>query len=119
MLNLLVRWVLLAISLLIVAWIVPGISLGGLGTALVAAAVIGIINLFIRPLVVALTLPINILTLGLFTFVINALLLMLAAYIVPGFTVAGFLPALGGSLLLSALSVLINWTTHRMHAPTA
>lgn len=111
MLNTVLRWVLLAIALLIVAWIVPGITITGFWPALVAALVIGLVNVFIRPLVMFLTLPINILTLGLFTFIINALLFMLVAAIVPGFVVTSFLSALIGSILLSILSVAVNWTT--------
>lgn len=114
MLNMIVRWVLFALALLLVAWIVPGIHIAGFMSALIAALVIGLINLFIRPIIMALTLPINILTLGLFTFVINALLLMLAAYVVPGFVVTGFVSALIGSLLLSIISVIINWASGEM-----
>lgn len=111
MLNLLVRWVLMALAIVLVAVIIPGISVAGFGAALLAAIVIGIINLFVRPIVMFLSLPVNIITFGLFTFIINALLLLLAAYIVPGFTVAGFLPALFGSLLLSLFSIIINWAS--------
>ena len=111
MLNLLVRWVLMALAIVLVAVIVPGIQVAGFGAALLAAIVIGIINLFIRPIVMFLSLPVNIVTFGLFTFIINALLLLLAAYIVPGFTVAGFVPALLGSLLLSLFSIVINWAS--------
>ena len=116
MLNLLVRWFLLALSLLLTAWIVPGIIVANFAVALLAAIVIGFINLFIRPMVMFLTLPINLLTLGLFTFVINALLLQLAAFIVPGMVVSGFFSALLGSLVLSALSLVINWASHT-HQP--
>lgn len=118
MLNMVVRWILLALALMLVAYIVPGIHVASFLSALVAALVIGVVNLFIRPLVLALTLPINLLTLGLFTFVINALLLMLVAFIVPGFSIAGFGAALIGSILLSILSVLINWTYHKLQPVT-
>jgi len=111
MLNYIVRWVLLALALILVAWIVPGISIAGFIAALIAAVVIGIVNVLIRPLLVAITLPINILTLGLFSFVINALLLWLVGAIVPGFHVAGFVSALIGSILLSIFSVIINWAS--------
>ena len=114
MLNAIIRWVLLALAVMLVAFIVPGIQVAGFLAALIAALIIGIVNLFIRPIVMALTLPINLLTLGLFTFIINALLLWLVGIITPGFTVAGFVPALLGSLLLSILSVLINWTSGRV-----
>ncbi|OGI00261.1 MAG: hypothetical protein A2104_01765 [Candidatus Melainabacteria bacterium GWF2_32_7] len=118
MLNAIIRWVLLALAVMLVAFIVPGIQVGGFLAALIAALVIGIINLFIRPIVMALTLPINLLTLGLFTFVINALLLWFVGAITPGFTVEGFVPALLGSLLLSILSVLINWTSAQVQHAT-
>jgi len=111
MINYIVRWVLLALSLLLVAWIVPGIQVNGFFAALIAALVIGIVNVLIRPILLAITLPINVLTLGLFTFVVNALLLWLVGAIVPGFLVAGFVPALLGSVLLSILSVIINWAS--------
>lgn len=114
MLNTFVRWVLLALALILVAWIVPGIQIANILTALITAAVIGVINLFIRPIIMVLTLPINIITLGLFTFIINAFLLMLTAYLVPGFAVSGFFAALIGSLLLSILSVIINRTAGQL-----
>lgn len=108
MIRMLIRWVLFALALLFTAWIVPGISFVNFQTALLAALVMGFINLFIRPIVLIFTLPLNLLTLGLFTFVINALMFLLVAKIVAGFAVAGFLAALLGSLVLSLISVFIN-----------
>lgn len=108
MLNLILRWILLALALLAVAAIIPGIAITGFGTALIVALVIGLINLFIRPIVTILTLPINLLTLGLFTFIINALMLWLAAALVSGFEISGFFAALLGSILLSIFSLVIN-----------
>lgn len=108
MLDLILRWILLALALLAVAAIIPGIHITGFGTALIVALVIGVINTFIRPFVQILTLPINILTLGLFTFVINALMLWLVAGLVAGFEITGFFAALLGSILLSIFSLLIN-----------
>jgi putative membrane protein len=90
--------------LLLVAKIVPGIEVEGLGNALLGALVLGVINALIKPLFVILTLPITILTLGLFLLVINALLLRLAAALVPGFTVRSFGAAFLGALLLSIFS---------------
>lgn len=117
MLNNIIRLVLLALALLLVAWMIPGITINGFIAALVAAVVIGMVNFFIRPLVMILTIPINILTLGLFTFVVNALLFWLVGAVVPGFEVAGFLPALFGSIFLSFLSMMINWASKEpMHA---
>ena len=108
MLFLLIRWMLFALALLFVAWVVPGISLSGFSAALWSAIVIGLVNIFIKPVLILLTLPINILTLGLFTFVINALMLLLVAKLVDGFNVDGFLAALLGSVVLSIISLFIN-----------
>lgn len=108
MIFLLIRWVLFAIALLFVAWIIPGISLAGFGSAMWAALVIGLINVIIRPILILLTLPINLMTLGLFTFIINALLFWLVSRIVPGFIVLDFWSALLGSIVLSIISVFIN-----------
>lgn len=108
MLFLAARWILYSLALLFVAWVVPGISLAGVMPAFWAALVIGLVNIFIRPLLLILTLPINILTLGLFTFIINALMFLLVAKLVPGFYVEGFLAALLGSLLLAVISIFIN-----------
>lgn len=105
---LILRWILFALALLFIAWIIPGIHLAGIQSALLAAFVIGLVNIFIRPLFVILTIPITILTLGLFIFIINALLFLLVAHVVPGFQVDNFLSALLGSILLSLISVFIN-----------
>lgn len=99
-----IQIVVVALLLLLVARIVPGIEVGGIGSALLAGLVLGVINALLKPLLVLLTLPITVLTLGLFLLVINALLLRLAAAIVPGFRIAGFLPAFWGALLLSIFS---------------
>lgn len=108
MLGILIRWVLFTFALLFVAWVIPGITLAGFMPAFIAIMVIGLINIFIRPIIIILTLPINILTLGLFTFVINALVFWFGSSLVPGFAVSGFWAALFGSILLSVLSVFIN-----------
>ena len=86
------------------AYLLPGVMVEGVIAALVLAVVLGAINAFIKPVVILLTLPINILTLGLFTFVINALLIMLAASIVPGFGVAGFWSAMLFAIVLAVVS---------------
>lgn len=108
MIDLIIRWILFAVSLLFIAWAVPGISLAGFMSALWAALVIGLVNIFIRPILIILTLPINLLSLGLFTFVINALMFLLVAKLVPGFTVTGFWAAFIGSIVLSIISLFIN-----------
>ena len=103
-----IKWVLFALALILVAKMTPGVEISGFLAALIAAVVIGFINIFIKPVITILTLPINILTLGLFTLIINAVLFALAAVLVPGFSVGGFIPALVGSILFSILSMLIN-----------
>lgn len=108
LLSLLLYWVLTAVVLLIVDAILPGIAISSFGTALVAALVMGLVNFFIRPILSLLTLPLNILTLGLFSFIVNALMFGLVAAIVPGFEVNGFLNALLGSLLLSIMTSVLG-----------
>ena len=93
-----------AIAVLISAYILPGVKVDGFLTAVVVAVVLGVVNMFIKPVLLLLTLPLNILTLGLFTFVINAVLVLLVSNIVPGFKVEGFLYALLFSLVLSVVS---------------
>jgi putative membrane protein len=99
-----VQTVVVGLLLYVVAKLVPGMEVDGVGHALLAGLVLGIVNALIRPLLVFLTLPITILTLGLFLLVINALLLRLAAALVPGFRVRGFGAAFLGALLLSVFS---------------
>ncbi len=108
--RLLVRWLLCALALVLIAKIVPGIH-ATFGVALVAALVIGLINVFLRPIFVLLTLPITLVTFGLFVLVINAALFALAAWLVPGFTVHGFGAALVGSILYAVASAVIHAAT--------
>jgi putative membrane protein len=109
MLMLIARWIVNAAALLLVAYLYPGVQVASFTTALIAALVLGLVNAFIRPLLVILTLPVTILTLGLFLFVINALLFWFVAEVVKGFTVSGFLAALVGSLLYSVVTLLTSW----------
>ncbi len=102
----LIHWIISAIAIGITAFLIPGATVGAV-SALVAAVVLGAINAFIKPLLILLTLPVNVLTLGLFTFVINALLIMLTSAIVPGFKVDGFLTALLFSLVLSIVNIVM------------
>lgn len=106
--NLIVRWLLYSLAIVFIAWLIPGITVSSFVTALFVSILIGLINTFIKPILLFITLPINFLTLGLFTLVVNALLLMLAGHIAPGFSVNGFWSAFFGSLILSALSVPIS-----------
>ncbi len=108
MLNAIIRWILLALALILVAKIVPGVNIADFWAALWAIAIIGIVNIFLKPILLILTLPINLITLGLFTFIINAGLFALSAFFVPGFEVEGFFPALLGSLFFSLFSLIIN-----------
>ncbi|MEO5668790.1 MAG: phage holin family protein [Bdellovibrionota bacterium] len=105
--NLLLQWLVATLTVLLTAYFVPGFVIAGLGAALVASAVIGLANLLIRPFLLFITLPINILTLGLFTWVVNAATLRLAAFFTPGFFIGGWMPALIGAFLVSLFSTLI------------
>lgn len=96
-----------AAMLLIVAYAIRGFEVDGAIAALLGALVLGLANAFVRPVLVVLSLPITVLTLGLFLFVVNALMLKLAAAIVPGFRIRGFVPALFGALLISLLNMLV------------
>lgn len=102
------RWILFALAIMFTAWIVPGITVANFLSAMLVVLIIALINIFVKPLLMFITLPINFLTLGLFTFVINALLLMLAGFLAPGFQVNGFWSALLGSLVLSLIGIAIN-----------
>ncbi|HMA81185.1 MAG TPA: phage holin family protein [Candidatus Binatia bacterium] len=108
MLDLLMHWFLSSGSLLIVSYLFPGIQVKGLGAALIAPIVIGFINATIGLVLKILTLPLTILTLGIFWLVINALMLQLAAAIVPGFYVGGFISAFFGAIVLSLINMLLR-----------
>lgn len=101
------HWIISAIAIALASYLIPGVTVTLIG-ALVLAVVLGLINALIKPLVLALTLPINILTLGLFSLVINAPLVMLASYVVPGFAVVGFWPAFWFAILLSLINGLFG-----------
>ncbi len=105
---LLVRWFCYALALIFTAWIIPGISVANFMTALLACVVIALINAFVKPILMLISLPINFLTVGLFTLVINALLLMLAGWLTPGLMVDGFWSAFFGAIILSILSMGIS-----------
>lgn len=105
--KLIFRWLINAVALMAIAYYLPGIAVSGFYSAFIAALVLGLVNALIRPILVVLTLPINILTLGLFTLVINALMFWLVASIVKGFYVAGFMPAFWGALIM----VVVSWMT--------
>jgi len=109
MTGLLIRFVVGALALGVTSYIVPGLHAENVPALLVAALILGLLNAVIRPVLILLTLPINLLTLGLFTFVINAAMLGATAGLVPGFSIDGFGPALIGAIALSIISGMLNW----------
>jgi putative membrane protein len=112
--KLIIRWMLLAAALLLVAHLYRGVTVASFGEAMLAAFVIGLFNTLVRPLLVLLTLPVTLLTLGLFLFVINALMFWWAASVLDGFNVAGFGAALVGSLIYSLCSMVIDVAMERV-----
>ncbi len=102
------RWIVNALGLLLVSWMFDGIWVKNIGWAFVAAIFLGVFNAVIRPLIILLTLPLTFLTMGLFIFLINALMLWLTGWLLAGFEVNGFWAAVGGSLVLSAISMAAN-----------
>jgi putative membrane protein len=102
------NWLVSTVSLLVAAWIIPGIRLSGPGAALLAALLIGFLNATIGLVLKILTIPLTIVTLGLFLLVVNALMFWLAAAIVPGFSVRGFWAAFFGALLMSIVGVILR-----------
>jgi putative membrane protein len=122
----LIRALVNAVAIWLATEVVPGIEAGGAVTVIVAAMVLGLINAIVRPVLLVLTLPLTLVTLGLFLFVLNAVCLWLTSVIVPGFEVRGFWPAFWGALIVSALSWAVNGfvsdrgrvvvITHREHA---
>ena len=106
--SLIIHWLISAASLVIVAYLIPGIQLQGIGPALIAPIVIGLINATIGLIVKIVTFPITIISLGFFLLVINALMLMFAAFLVPGFAVAGFWSAFFGAIVLSIVSMILR-----------
>jgi putative membrane protein len=99
------RWLILTFAIIATSYLIDGIQVSGFLSAFFAAAILGILNAFFRPILLILTLPVNILSLGLFTFVINAIVLMMVSGVISGFEVSGFWSAVFGSLLIS----LVSW----------
>lgn len=102
------QWLVSGLAVIVTAYLLPGVQVENFFAALVTALVLGLVNAFLRPVLILLTLPLNILTLGLFTLVINALLVMLAATIVPGFSVQGFWSALLFGIVLAVISFALG-----------
>lgn len=109
-----VKWLLSATALLLVAYLYSGVQVTSFGAALIAAFVIGLLNMILRPVLVVLTLPVTVVTLGLFLFVINALMFWAAAEVLDGFRVRGFGAAMLGSLIYSAFGVVIDSAIERL-----
>ena len=103
--SLIIGWAINAVSLLLLAWLMPAVNVASFGVALIAALVLGLLNAVIRPVLLVLTLPVNVLTLGLFTFVINGFLFWLAARMLDGFEVRSF----GWAILAAIVYSLISW----------
>ena len=112
--KLLIKWLLSAAALLLVAYLYQGVEVRSFTAALIAAFVIGLLNAVVRPILVILTLPVTVLTLGLFLFVINALMFWAAASLLDGFEVRGFVAALIGSLIYSVIGMVIESALERL-----
>jgi putative membrane protein len=108
MMGILVKWLILTLAVLLAAYTLEGIRVSGFVSALMAAAMLGFLNVFFKPILILLTLPVNILTLGFFTFLINALILKMASGVIPGFEVHGFWTAVFGALLISVVNWILN-----------
>ena len=106
---LIIRWFINALALMLVAYLYSGVQVTGILQALIAALVLGLVNAVVRPILVLLTLPVTVLTLGLFIFFINAFLFWFVAEIVKGFTVTGFMAAFIGSLMYSVITIVTSW----------
>ncbi|MDQ7784419.1 MAG: phage holin family protein [Desulfomonilaceae bacterium] len=107
--GILIRWLVTTLAVVLVPYVVSGVTIEGTGAALLAGAILGILNALVRPILIILTLPLSIVTLGLFVLVINALMFQLAGAIVPGLHVASFWSALFASIIVSIVSWLANW----------
>ena len=106
--GLILRWLTLTVAIVATSYLLEGIYISGFGAALAAAALLGILNAVFRPIAILLTLPINILSLGLFTFIINALMIKMVSGVIPGFDVIGFWTSIIGALIISTISWLLN-----------
>ena len=116
MLKLIAKWLLSASALLFVAYVYGGVQVSNFGTAMLAALVLGLLNAVVRPVLVVLTLPVTVLTLGLFLFVINALMFWAASALLQGFAVRNFLAALVGSILYTLVGMVIESALERLFA---
>jgi putative membrane protein len=106
--RILARVLLNGVAIMVAGYFIPGLTLAGPGTALLAGAILGVVNALVKPVLIVLTLPLTLVTLGLFLFVVNALCLGLTAALVPGFDIAGFWSMLFGALIVSVVSWILN-----------
>ena len=106
--NFFIKWILFALLIMLIAWLIPGITVSGFLSALFVVVIMSIINLLIRPIIEFISLPLNIITLGLFSLIINTLLFLLIAKFSPGFTIEGFWSGFWGALILSVFTPLID-----------
>lgn len=106
--NMIVKWLLFALLIMFIAWVIPGITISGFLSALFVVVILSLVNVFIKPLIQLISLPLNVITLGLFSLIINALLLILVAKFSPGFQIDGFWSGLFGALILSVMTPLID-----------
>jgi putative membrane protein len=107
--GIVIRWLILTLAILILPYLISGVRVEGFGTALAAAAILAVLNAIVRPVLIILTLPLTVVTLGLFILIINALLFELAGFFVPGLQIASFWSALFGSLIVSIISWVMNF----------
>ena len=106
--NMILKWILFALLIMFIAWVIPGITVTGFISALIVVIVLSIVNLFIRLLVELISLPFNVITLGIFSLIVNALLFLLAAKFSPGFQIDGFWSGFFGALILSVFTPMID-----------
>lgn len=111
--SFIIRLLINTVTLLLLAYYLPGIEVGSFTRALIAAIILGLVNAIIRPILMLLSTPIRFLTLGLFTFIINAVLIWLVAYVVDGFTIDGFYPALVAAIIMWMVSLITNFFIKR------
>ena len=108
-----IHWVLMTLALAITAWVVPGVQIQSTGALLIGALVLGFLNAVLKPILVLFTLPLTVMTLGLFYFILNGVVFALASVLVPGFEVAGFGSAFLGALLMGFVSLLLGGTARK------
>ena len=115
MMPYLIHWLMASVALMLTAYFVPGFQIHSFASALIAAVVIGLVNVFIWPVLMVLTLPLTVLSFGLFLLVVNGLALKIAAAFTPGFSIVGFMPAIIGSVVLTLIGWLVRFAVFGGH----